>query len=39
MGRTSLLHHGGQLTIDNNTTEGTLHHQAIGRNNWLFIGG
>lgn len=28
----------GQLKIDNNTTEVTLRHQAIGRNNWLYIG-
>jgi len=28
----------GRLTIDNNTSERTLRHQAIGRKNWLFIG-
>jgi transposase len=28
----------GRLTIDNNTAERTLRHQAIGRKNWLFIG-
>jgi len=26
------------LTIDNNVSERTLRHQAIGRKNWLFIG-
>ena len=28
----------GRLTIDNNTAERTLRHQAIGRKNWLFLG-
>ena len=28
----------GRLTIDNNTLERTLPHQAIGRKNWLFLG-
>ena len=28
----------GRLTIDNNVSERTLRHQAIGRKNWLFIG-
>ena len=28
----------GHLTIDNNTSERTLRHQAIGRKNWLFLG-
>ena len=28
----------GRLTIDNNVSERTLRHQAIGRNNWLFLG-
>ena len=28
----------GRLTIDNNTSERTLRHQAIGRKNWLFVG-
>ena len=28
----------GQLTIDNNISERTLRHQAIGRKNWLFLG-
>ena len=28
----------GRLTIDNNTSERTLRHQAIGRTNWLFLG-
>ena len=28
----------GRLTIDNNTCERTIRHQAIGRKNWLFIG-
>ena len=28
----------GRLTIDNNTSERTLRHQAIGRKNWLFLG-
>ena len=28
----------GLLTIDNNTSERTLRHQAIGRKNWLFLG-
>jgi len=27
-----------RLTIDNNTSERTLRHQAIGRKNWLFLG-
>ncbi len=26
------------MTIDNNTAERTLRHQAIGRKNWLFLG-
>jgi transposase len=26
------------LTIDNNVSERTLRHQAIGRKNWLFLG-
>ncbi len=29
----------GRLSIDNNVSERTLRHQAIGRKNWLFIGG
>ena len=29
----------GRLTIDNNVSERTLRHQAIGRKNWLFLGG
>jgi transposase len=28
----------GQLTIDNNTAERTLRHQAVGGKNWLFLG-
>jgi transposase len=28
----------GRLTIDNNVSEQTLRHQAIGRKNWLFLG-
>ena len=28
----------GRLTIDNNISERTLRHQAVGRKNWLFIG-
>jgi len=28
----------GRLTIDNNLSERTLRHQAIGRKNWLFLG-
>lgn len=28
----------GQLSIDNNVSERTLRHQAIGRKNWLFVG-
>jgi len=28
----------GRLTIDNNVSERTLRHQAIGRENWLFLG-
>jgi len=28
----------GRLTIDNNTAERTLRHQAIGRKNWMFLG-
>jgi hypothetical protein len=28
----------GRLKIDNNTSERTLRHQAIGRKNWLFLG-
>ena len=28
----------GHLTIDNNVSERTLRHQAIGRKNWLFLG-
>lgn len=28
----------GRLTIDNNTAERTLRHQAVGRKNWLFLG-
>jgi transposase len=28
----------GRLTIDNNQSERTLRHQAIGRKNWLFLG-
>jgi hypothetical protein len=28
----------GRLTIDNNISERTLKHQAIGRKNWLFLG-
>ena len=28
----------GRLRIDNNTSERTLRHQAIGRKNWLFLG-
>ncbi len=28
----------GRLTIDNNISERTIRHQAIGRKNWLFIG-
>jgi transposase len=28
----------GRLTMDNNTAERTLRHQAIGRKNWLFLG-
>jgi len=28
----------GRLTMDNNTSERTLRHQAIGRKNWLFLG-
>ena len=27
----------GRLTIDNNVSERTLRHQAIGRKNWLFL--
>ena len=27
-----------RLTIDNNVSERTLRHQAIGRKNWLFLG-
>jgi transposase len=29
----------GRLSIDNNVSERTLRHQAIGRKNWLFLGG
>jgi transposase len=29
----------GRLSIDNNISERTLRHQAIGRKNWLFLGG
>lgn len=28
----------GRLTIDNNVSERTLRHQAVGRRNWLFLG-
>jgi transposase len=28
----------GRLTIDNNASERTLRHQAVGRKNWLFLG-
>ena len=28
----------GRLTIDNNTAERTLRHQAVGRKNWMFLG-
>lgn len=28
----------GRLSIDNNVSERTLRHQAIGRKNWLFVG-
>ena len=28
----------GRLTIDNNVSERTLRHQAVGRKNWLFLG-
>lgn len=28
----------GRLTMDNNASERTLRHQAIGRKNWLFLG-
>lgn len=28
----------GRLTIDNNVSERTLRHQAVGRKNWIFIG-
>jgi len=28
----------GRLTIDNNLSERTLRHQAVGRKNWLFLG-
>ena len=28
----------GRLSIDNNVSERTLRHQAIGRKNWLFLG-
>ena len=28
----------GRLTIDNNVSERTLRHQALGRKNWLFLG-
>jgi transposase len=28
----------GRLTIDNNISERTLRHQAVGRKNWLFLG-
>ena len=28
----------GRLTIDNNVSERTLRHQAIGRKNWMFLG-
>ena len=28
----------GRLAIDNNVSERTLRHQAIGRKNWLFLG-
>ena len=28
----------GRLTIDNNVSERTLRHQAIGRKNWVFLG-
>ena len=28
----------GRLTIDNNVSERTLRHQAIGRKNWIFLG-
>ena len=28
----------GRLTIDNNLSERTLRHQAIGRKNWMFLG-
>jgi transposase len=28
----------GRLTMDNNVSERTLRHQAIGRKNWLFLG-
>ena len=29
----------GRLTIDNNASERRMRHQAIGRKNWLFVGG
>lgn len=29
----------GRLSIDNNVSERTLRHQAVGRKNWLFLGG
>jgi transposase len=28
----------GRPTIDNNVSERTLRHQAVGRKNWLFLG-
>jgi hypothetical protein len=28
----------GRLSIDNNVSERTLRHQAIGRKNWMFLG-
>ena len=28
----------GRLTVDNNVSERTLRHQAVGRRNWLFLG-
>ena len=35
---TPSLHEDGRLSIDNNVSERTLRHQAIGRKNWLFLG-
>ena len=37
-GRPPSLHEDGRLSIDNNVSERTLRHQAIGRKNWLFLG-